>query len=85
MKQGSIKKLFAPRCGAFMVDGSRQDRGEVTAHASAGLDANIHHYVLTRDEIAQTIEDQYPCLCGVKYRSHNAVLNGLPEMPLSSQ
>ena len=55
----------------------------MTAHASAQLDARIHDFVMPRDEVNENTRVLYPCLWEIKNRRHDAVLNSLPEMPMS--
>ena len=55
----------------------------MTAQASAQLDARIHDFVMPRDEVNENTRGLYPCLWEIKNRRHDAVLNSLPEMPMS--
>ena len=55
----------------------------MTAQASAELDARIHDFVMPRDEVNENTRGLYPCLWEIKNRRRDAVLNSLPEMPMS--
>ena len=80
-------ELYKPRCGGprlcTLPGQPYQDCAEMTAQASAQLDARIHDFVMPRDEINENTQGQYPCLWEIKNRRHDAVLNSLPEMPMS--
>ena len=80
-----MKQLYTSRCGAYIYHGFRQDRAEVTTHASAELDARIHDFVLPMDEIDDTTQELYPCLWECKNRPHDAVLDSLLAMPMSPE
>ena len=47
------------------------------------VERQARHFLQARDEIEESNMDQYPCLWELKNREHDAVLNGLPEMPRS--
>ena len=84
--QKSMKELYTSRCGPYMNwMGFRQDRAELTAHASAELDARIYDFVLPREDIDDTTQELYPRLWEIKNRPCDAVLNSLPEMPMSPE
>ena len=53
----------------------------MTAQASAQLDARIRDFVMRRHEINENTQGQYPHLSEIKNRRHDAVLNGVSEMP----
>jgi len=57
----------------------------MTAQASAQLDARIRDFVMPRHEINENTQGQYPYLWEIKNRRHDAVLNSLPEMPMSPE
>ena len=80
-------ELYKPRCGSSRVQsipgGPYQDCAEMTAQASAQLDARMHDFVMPRDEVNENTRGLYPCLWEIKNRRHDAVLNSLPEMPMS--
>ena len=82
-----MKELHKPRCGNPRQNSLPgcpfQDCAEMTAQASAQLDARIHDFVMPRDEINENTRGLYPCLWEIKNRRHDAVLNSLPEMPMS--
>ena len=66
----SMKELYKPRCG-FPRQNSipgcpYQDCAEMTAQASAELDARIHDFVMPRDEINEKTRGLYPCLWEIK-------------------
>ena len=51
----AMKELYTPRCGgprrSKLPGQPYQDRAEMTAQASAQLDARIHDFVMPRDEV----------------------------------
>ena len=47
------------------------------------VERQARHFLQARDEIEESNMDQYPCLWELKNREHDAVLNGLHEMPRS--
>ena len=60
-----------------------QDFTHVSLTASMVVERQARHFLQARDEIEESNMDQYPCLWELKNREHDAVLNGLPEMPRS--
>ena len=82
-----MRELYKPRCGPPRVESipgrPYQDCAEMTAQASAKLDARIHDFVMARDEINENTQGQCPSLWEIKNRRRDAVLNSLPEMPMS--
>ena len=89
LEEKSIRELYKPRCGILqyiLLPGRpRQDFAEMTAQASAHLDARIRDFVMQRNEINENTQGQYPYLWEIKNRRHDAVLNSLPEMPMSPE
>ena len=47
------------------------------------VERQARHFLQAREEIEESNMDQYPCLWELKNREHDALLNGLPEMPRS--
>ena len=84
-----MRELYKPRCGfprqVSLPGHPYQDCAEMTAQASAQLDARIHDFVMPRDEVNENTRGLYPCLWEIKNRRHDAVLNSLPEMPMSPE
>ena len=57
-----IKDLYVPRCGGLQsrrssTRGCLMDLEEVVTHACAGLDANIQPFVLGREEVTESSQD----------------------------
>ena len=55
----------------------------VSLTASMVVERQARHFLQARDEIEESNMDQYPCLWELKNREHDALLNGLTEMPRS--
>ena len=86
-QEKSMRELYKSRCGPSRICSipgqPSQDCAEMTAQASAKLDARINDFVIQRDEVNENTQGLYPCLWEIKNRRHDAVLNSLPEMPIS--
>ena len=71
-QEKSMIELYKPRCGSSRVRSipgrPYQDRAEMTAQASAQLDARIHDFVMPRDEINENTRGLYPYLLEIKNR-----------------
>ena len=84
LKKGSISVLYSSICGKLEVAHSfYQDYTHVSLVASMAVERQARHFLQARDEIEESNMDQYPCLWELKNREHDALLNGLPEMPRS--
>ena len=80
----SISVLYSGICGTLHPQkDSRQDFTHVSLTASMVVERRARQFLQARDEIEECNMDQYPCLWELKNREHDAVLNGLPEMPRS--
>ena len=62
---------------------SRQDYTHVSLTACMVVERQARQFVQAIEEIEESSMDQYPCLWELKNRQHDAVLNGLPDMPRS--
>ena len=85
--KGSISVLYSSICGKLR-EGSRyervyQDYTHVSLVASMVVERQARHFLQAREEIEESNMDQYPCLWELKNREHDALLNGLTEMPRS--
>ena len=87
LKKGSISVLYSSICGNYQVARSfgrlHQDYTHVSLVASMAVERQARHFLQAREEIEESNRDQYPCLWELKNREHDALLNGLPEMPRS--
>ena len=80
----SISVLYSGICGTLHPQkDSRQDFTHVSLTASMVVERQARQFLQARDEIEECNMDQYPCLWELKNREHDAVLNGLREMPRS--
>ena len=81
----SISVLYSSICGKLHPGKGlpRQDYTHVSFTASMVVERQARHFLQARDEIEESNMDQYPCLWELKNREHDAVLNGLHEMPRS--
>ena len=85
LKKRSIIVLYSSICGTLHPGkGSLfQDFTHVSLTASMVVERQARHFLQAREEIEESKMDQYPCLWELKNREHDAVLNGLHEMPRS--
>ena len=85
LKKGSISVLYSSICGKLQPakESPYQDYTHVSLVASMAVERQARHFLQARDEIEESNMDQYPCLWELKNREHDAVLNGLHEMPRS--
>ena len=80
----SISVLYSGICGTLHpLHASMQDCTHVSLTASMVVERQARHFLQARDEIEESNMDQYPCLWELKNREHDALLNGLHEMPRS--
>ena len=84
LRKRTINVLYSGICGTLepMRD-VHQDHTHVSLTASMVVERQARQFLQTIDEIEESNMDQYPCLWELKNREHDAVLNGLPEMPRS--
>ena len=85
LKKGSISVLYSSICGKLQPAKGLplQEYTHVSLTASMVVERQARHFLQARDEIEESNMDQYPCLWELKNREHDALLNGLPEMPRS--
>ena len=85
LKKGSISVLYSSICGKLQPakESLYQDYTHVSLVASMAVERQARHFLQAREEIEESNRDQYPCLWELKNREHDALLNGLPEMPRS--
>ena len=85
LKKGSIIVLYSSICGKLQPakESPYQDYTHVSLTASMVVERQARHFLQAREEIEESNRDQYPCLWELKNREHDALLNGLPEMPRS--
>ena len=88
LQKGSISVLYSSICGKLQPvwqakKALRQDYTHVSLTASMVVERQARHFLQARDEIEESNRDQYPCLWELKNREHDALLNGLTEMPRS--
>ena len=87
----SMSVLYTGICGAIKImAGERtksdwQDYTHVSMTTSFALERQALQFVQAIDEIEEGSMDDYPCLWELKNREHDALLNGLPDMPKSPQ
>jgi len=81
----SISVLYSSICGTLhpLHVSPLQVFTHVSLTASMVVERQARQFLQARDEIEECNMDQYPCLWELKNREHDAVLNGLPEMPRS--
>ena len=81
----SISVLYSGICGTLkpLHDAPWQDFTHASLTASMVVERQARHFLQARDEIEESNMDQYPCLWELKNREHDALLNGLTEMPRS--
>ena len=80
---GAIK--YTRRQGKYVQSGGWQDYTHVSMTTSFALERQASQFVQAIDEIEEGSMDAYPCLWELKNREHDALLNGLPDMPRSPQ
>ena len=84
LEKRSISVLYSSICGKLRPERNvRQDYTHVSFTASMVVERQARHFLQARDEIEESNMDQYPCLWELKNREHDALLNGLHEMPRS--
>ena len=85
LEKKSISVLYSSICGKLLPAKGvpRQDYTHVSLTASMVVERHARHLLQARDEIEESNMDQYPCLWELKNREHDALLNGLTEMPRS--
>ena len=83
----SMTVLYTGICGAMKLamHGGWQDYTHVSMTTSFALERQAMQFVQAIDEIEEGSMDAYPCLWELKNREHDALLNGLPDMPRSPQ
>ena len=86
----SMSVLYTGICGAMKagehsMHGGWQDYTHVSMTTSFVLERQALQFVQAIDEIEEGSMDDYPCLWELKHREHDALLNGLPDMPRSPQ
>ena len=86
----SMTVLYTGICGAMKagehsMHGGWQDYTHVSMTTSFALERQALQFVQAIDEIEEGSMDAYPCLWELKNREHDALLNGLPDMPRSPQ
>ena len=86
----SMSVLYTGICGAMKagehsMHGGWQDYTHVSMTTSFALERQALQFVQSIDEIEEGSMDAYPCLWELKNREHDALLNGLPDMPRSPQ
>ena len=84
----SMSVLYTGICGAMKwpaMYGGWQDYTHVSMTTSFALERQALQFVQAIDEIEEGSMDDYPCLWELKNREHDALLNGLPDMPRSPQ
>ena len=83
----SMSVLYTGICGAIKWPGGGgwQDYTHVSMTTSFALERQALQFVQSIDEIEEGSMDDYPCLWELKNREHDALLNGLPDMPRSPQ
>ena len=81
----SISVLYSSICGTLhpLHVSPLQDFTHVSLTASMVVERQARQFLQARDEIEECNMDQYPCLWELKNREHDALLNGLHEMPRS--
>jgi hypothetical protein len=87
LRKPSIKVLYTSICGALQpLDANGlQDLTHVSLTACYALEETLIRFLQAREEIQDAYKELYPYLWELKSRPHDAVLNGLPDMPRSSQ
>ena len=87
LKKRSMTVLYMGICGAMNhpMHGGWQDYTHVSMTTSFALERQALQFVQAIDEIEEGSMDAYPCLWELKNREHDALLNGLPDMPRSPQ
>ena len=87
LRKRSMIVLYTGICGAMNhpMHGGWQDYTHVSMTTSFALERQAMQFVQAIDEIEEGSTDDYPCLWELKNREHDALLNGLPDMPRSPQ
>ena len=84
LRKPSIRALYTPICGALDPNHeTEQDRTHVSLTACYALQDKVLQFVQAREEIDEATKELYPFLWELKIRPHDAVLNGLPDVPKS--
>ena len=84
LRKQSIRVLYTSICGALTPNHlEEQDRTHVSLVACHALEEKVLQFVQAKEEIEEANKELYALLWELRSRPHDAVLNGLPDMPRS--